>query len=203
MISTPRKWIALVVAAALVGIVTGCIQFPTGPVASQIAQTTTGTQTPASGATLERPATSAGLIGGLDSLITGIDQFAFNTLDIVGTVGGSLTNQRWTVNVPPNAISGDVTIKLGVLSATSSTCVLQITPSTANNFGVPVQLTVDCSSVSADRLQYYAIFWYDPVKATWVPVAGSSVDLQSKTVSAPLEHFSEYSVRPTNGRAGW
>jgi len=105
--------------------------------------------------------------------------------------------------VPPNAISGSATIRLGVLDAASPMCAIEITPVSKNHFDVPVQLTVDCSSISTDRLQYYSIFWYDPSAAKWVPVAGSSVDLQSKTVSAPLQHFSEYSVRPLTGRAGW
>jgi hypothetical protein len=29
------------------------------------------------------------------------------------------------------------------------------------------------------------------------------VDLQNKTVSAPLEHFSKYAVGPLDGRASW
>jgi hypothetical protein len=37
----------------------------------------------------------------------------------------------------------------------------------------------------------------------WCPVAGSRVDLVAKTVSAPLTHFSKYSVGQKTGRSGW
>lgn len=194
--STPRKWIVPLAAALIVGIMTGCIQFPTGPVVSQIAQS------PATVTTPGRSVQSGSLIGGVDSLLSDAGKLVFNTLDIVGAVGGSLTNDRWTLNVPPNAISGNATIQLGVLNAASPACSIEITPASANHFAVPVQLTVDCSSIPTDRLQRYSIFWYDPAAANWVPVV-SSVDLQSKTISAPLQHFSEYSVRPLTGRAGW
>ena len=64
-------------------------------------------------------------------------------------------------------------------------------------------LTVNCSSVPTDVLRTYVIFWYNPTTKTWVPVSGSTVNLTTKTVSAPLQHFSNYSVGPTGGKAGW
>jgi hypothetical protein len=47
------------------------------------------------------------------------------------------------------------------------------------------------------------IYWFDPATRRWVQVQGSQVDLVAKTVSAPLTHFSRYSVGPAGGKAGW
>jgi hypothetical protein len=64
-------------------------------------------------------------------------------------------------------------------------------------------LTVDCRAVAARDLAGYTIFWLDPSTNKWVPVQGAQVDLVAKTVSAPLAHFSRYSVGPADGKAGW
>ena len=142
-----------------------------------------------------------GLIG---SVVGGVVNLVYKVLDIVGDVGGTLTNGRWRVVVPPGAISGNAQISLGVLSNLSPSCQLGITPADKNHFSKPVILTADCSSVPSDVLRSYAIFWYNPATATWVPVAGSTVDLTKKTVSAPLQHFSAYAVGPcVGGKAGW
>jgi hypothetical protein len=191
---TPKKWlISLAVAAVAVGLATGCSQLPTAP-PIQVLGTTAAPQ---------RVVESSSLLGDVTSLIGDVTHLLIKVLNIVGSLGGSLTNGRWRVDVPPNAISGTATITIGVASLTSPSCQLGISPDSLNHFSVPVKLTVDCSSVSLDQLQTYSIFWYDPAKGTWTPVANSTVDLQAKTVSAPLQHFSQYAVGPTGGRASW
>jgi len=125
------------------------------------------------------------------------------TLNLVGSLGGSLTNGRWKVTIPANAVEGDATVAIGVLSSTSSSCQLEIMPAEKNPFRIPVTLTVNCSSVPSTTLKTYVILWFDPATSTWVPVQGSKVDLVKKTVSAPLSHFSRYSVGPLLGKAGW
>ena len=48
------------------------------------------------------------------------------------------------------------------------------------------------------------IVWLNPATNTWTPVAGSTVDLNRKIVTAPLQHFSAYAVGPiVGGKAGW
>jgi len=195
---TPKKWlISLAVAAVAVGLATSCGRLPTDPM--KTVQTANTPTTVAAQGTVQ----SSSLIGDVGSLLGTVDHLLWKVLRIIGSLGGSLSNGRWRVDVPPNAVSGTATITLGVANATSPSCQLGITPDSSNHFAVPVKLTVNCSSVSADQLQKYAIFWYDPSTGIWTPVPNSTVDLQAKTVSAPLQHFSKYAVGSTDGRAGW
>ena len=139
----------------------------------------------------------------LGSLVGGVLNLVFKTLNIVGSLGGWLTNGRWRIDVPAGAIDGTATVGVGVASSTSQSCQLEITPADKNHFLKPVMLTVDCSSVPSDQLKTYVIYWFNPATSTWVAVSGSTVDLTRKTVSAPLQHFSGYSVGPSGGKAGW
>jgi hypothetical protein len=191
---TPKKWfISLAVAAVALGFATSCGQLPTAPPIQVLGNT----------AAPQRVVESSSLISDVTSLVGTVEHLLIKVLRIVGSLGGSLTNGRWRVDVPPNAVSGTATISIGVTSLTSPSCQLGITPDSLNHFAVPVRLTVDCRSVPLDQLQSYAIFWYDPASGTWTPVANSTVDLQARTVSAPLEHFSVYAVGPVGSRSSW
>ena len=47
-------------------------------------------------------------------------------------------------------------------------------------------------------------FWIDPASGDWLLVEGSTVDLVTGEVSAPLSHFSEYRIgNRFLGKAGW
>jgi len=185
--------VAALLATMAFGLVAGCSQLPTAPANSQQAQTTPGL----------RSTESDGLIGGVVSVVDGLVKLVFRTLSIVGNIGGSLTNGRWRIDVPAGAIDGNATVGIGVADNTSSSCQLQIYPLDKNHFLTPVRLTANCSAVPSDQLKNYVIYWFDPSTRIWVPVAGSTVDLNNKTVSAPLNHFSGYAVGPSGGRAGW
>ena len=111
------------------------------------------------------------------------------------------------VPAPGRVVVGGVigrrTVRIGVIDDTSPSCQLEILPAEKNNFRIPVRLTASCSSVPAEQLKNYVIFWFNPATKTWVPVVGSTVDLTRKTVSAPLQHFSVYAVGAKGGKAGW
>ena len=183
----------LLIGALAVGLVAGCSQMPTAPAPVQ-SPATQVTASPGGNA-----AEPSSLLGGVVSVVDGLLKLVFRLLSIDGSIGGSLTNGRWTVDVPPGAIDGTASVGIGVTDAGSSSCELQILPITKNRFSVPVRLSVSCPNVSSAELQNYVILLYNPQTRTWAPVAGSKVDLASKTVSAPLQHFSTYKV----GRAGW
>lgn len=192
----------VLIVALVASLAAGCGVLPTTPVTTSPAATGPVT----AGQTQQVAGTNSllgGVVGGLVSLVDWTVQFVFKFLNIVGSLGGSLSNGRWTVTLPPNAISGTATIGVGVQSATGSACQLSITPAVQNHFAVPATLTVDCSGVPADQLRNYVIFLYDPTTGQWNPVAGSTVDLTHMTVSAPLQHFSTYAVGPSSGRASW
>jgi hypothetical protein len=144
-----------------------------------------------------------GLLGSVGSLVGTVIGLVVKVVNLVGSIGGSLTNGRWRVDVPPNAIQGNASVSVGVRNLTAPDCELGIAPASLNHFSVPVRLTVDCSAVPSSDLAGYVIFWFNPATNQWVPVQGSQVDLVHKTVSAPLQHFSKYSVGPAGGKAGW
>jgi hypothetical protein len=189
MIRLKKIVASLLIGALAAGFAAGCGHMPTAP-----APAAQATASPSA-----RVAESNGLLGDVISIVNGLVKLVFRILTIDGSVGGSLTNGRWNVNLPPGAISGTATISVGVADASSSSCQLDISPADKNHFSVPARLTVSCPNVSTSELQRYVIFLYNPQTKTWAPVDGSTVDLNTKTVSAPLQHFSQYSV----GRAGW
>lgn len=79
---------------------------------------------------------------------------------------------------------------------------LEIHPAELNGFSVPAELTLDVSHLDlADRRQA-VVGWYNPTTGLWEEVAGSRVDVENGTVTAPLQHFSSYSVI-LQGKAGW
>lgn len=191
---TPKKWlIPLAIAAVAVGFATSCGQMPTAPPIQLLGST----------ATTQRVVQSGSLLGDIGTILNDATSLITKTVDIIGSIGGSVTNGRWNVVVPPDAVSGSASISIDLPNLTSPACQLEITPATSNHFAVPVELTVDCRLVPVEKLKTFSIFWYDPATSKWVPVANSTVDLQNKTVSAPLEHFSKYAVGPLDGRASW
>jgi len=202
MRSFSRFAAALLVASVVLVAGSGCGHAPTAPV------TTTGAGVNAGVAAAPGNAgESSGLISTLGStvgtVVGGLVNLVVRTLNIVGSLGGSLTNGRWRVDVPAGAIDGNATISISVTGSQSSECQLDITPADRNHFSVPVTLTIDCSSVPSTELRNYVVFWFNPATNAWEAVAGSTVDLNTKTVSAPLHHFSRYSAGPADGKAGW
>jgi len=186
-----RRFVApAILSAGIVLLSVGCGALPNAP------QVTPGQVAPAQ---VGKVVHEEGLIGGLTDLLKGL---IVKTLNLVGSLGGTVTNGRWKVVIPAGAIDGSATVYVGVQSSTSPIVQLEINPE-KNSFLKPVTLTADCSSVSATLLKTYSVFWWDPVKSVWVPVPGSKVDLTKKTVTAPLYHFSKYSVGPLPGKGGW
>jgi hypothetical protein len=201
----------LVAVCLAANLASGCGVMPTAPSVSSVATSpSAATQapgpaqaTPAPKASIQRTAEPGSLLGIVGGLLGGVIQLVFRVLNLVGSIGGTLTNGRWRVEIPANAVDGNATVKLGVPSSSSSGCSLDISPADKNHFSVPVMLVVDCRNVPLDVLKTYSIYWYNPTTSTWVAVSGSKVDLTNKTVSAPLQHFSTYSVAPNSGKAGW
>ena len=185
-------YVKMLLATLATAIVVGCGQLPTNPIAVA----------PQSFVPIEQTAPSS-LLGVVGSILDPLVKLIWNTLQLVGNVGGSLSNGRWRVEIPSGAVAGNGTVSLGVQSSTAASCKLEISPSSLNHFSKPVKLTIDCGSVPSDQLKSYVIYWYNPTTGTWTEVAGSTVDLQHKTVSAPLYHFSTYAAGPRGGKGGW
>ncbi len=185
-----RPLASLIALAALAGFfLIGCSELPTAPRGQGLAATTSAKPQRAAAPAVLLPAVGT---DGLDLVV--------RTIDLVGSVGGSLTNGRWSVVMPAGAVDGNAVVGLAVESPSSPVCQLDILPADRNHFSVPAMLTVDCRAVPLARLWTLVIVWHDPATGAWVPVKGSKVDLVTRTVSAPLQHFSKYSVET---KAGW
>jgi hypothetical protein len=201
--------ILLLAAIALIPAI-GCMNLTTAPVMPHIEAPVTASTSHVSGG---RVATNNGLLDGVVNDLSGLVGVVTSTVDslgdvvnsvtIDGSVGGSLTNGRWQVMVPPDAVNGDATVGITVTNVTSNRCELSITPVSKNYFDTPVTLTVDCATVPAGQLRNYTIYWLDPSVGTWVQVDGATVDMTHRTVSAPLKHFSTYCTGPAGGKVGW
>jgi hypothetical protein len=183
------------VAAALAG----CGTAPNAPVVDQ-PSASAAAQPAAPAAHIQRAAEPQSLLGGLLNVVVGL---LVRTLNLIGNIGGTLTNGVWKVAIPAGAVDGNATVTLSVSSPSDPHCQLGIYPSTLNHFAKPVTLTLNCSSVPTDQLSTYVVYWLDPSTNQWVEVPGSTVNLNNKTVSAPLSHFSTYSAGPAGGKAGW
>ena len=194
-----KRVIAAVALGLIVGAFIGCGQMTTAPTASLESNSRVTT----TGSAASTGMTTNGLLTPVSSLLSSLIGLLVRTLNIVGSLGGTLTNGLWRLEIPANAIDGSATVAIGVQSATSADCQLEISPVTKNHFAVPVRVIVDCRSVPSSQLATYVIYWFDPATRRWVQVQGSQVDLVAKTVSAPLSHFSRYSVGPAGGKAGW
>ena len=192
---------ALLIASTVLVAGSGCGQAPTAPITTQSTSATVGVAaTP--GAAAQSSSLIGGVVGTVGTVVGGLVKLVVRTLDIVGEVGGTLINGRFRVDVPAGAIDGNATISIST-TAQSPECQLDITPADRNHFAVPVQLTIDCSSVSPTVLRNYVVLWWNPATSAWEAVPGSTVDLEKRTVSAPLHHFSRYSAGPADGKAGW
>lgn len=205
-----RTALALLVAAAAVA--AGCGALPTSPVAVPgDARAPSGTES----AAVTLPADD------VPGAATGADpRKVTDARDVLASAPGAgamsvrqgnlpadgnavVRNGRWRIEVPRGAVDGAAQLSVTVPGPKSPACELGIIPAEKNHFAVPVLLVADCHGVTPARLATYVISWYNPATGVWVPVAGSRVDLRKKTVTAPLAHFSVYSVGPAGGKSGW
>ena len=176
--------IALALMALIVGV--GCSSLPTrpevgSPPAAGGVDATSGDVGPKPRQISTRPATT--------------------TRTINGTLGGLVSAGNFTVVIPPLAISGTATVTVTQPDVSKPVVSLEISPPSANGFQVPVILIADAAPMSTKTLAAAYVSWLNPSTGKWQPMA-SKVDLASRTVTCPLQHFSRYAVE-SGGKAGW
>ncbi len=120
----------------------------------------------------------------------------------VTSAGGSLTNGRWTLTVPANAVPAGAHFTLSVPGSRGAACQVQVTPANAV-ITAPLTLSVDCRGIGANRTASLVILVYDPASAQWTPVSGSKSDSRKHTVSASIPGTGIYGAGYPDGRAGW
>jgi len=170
---------ALALIALIAGV--GCSSLPTGP-------------RPEAGS----PPRADGPPGAMPSL-------SYNPVSdsktIDGALGGRVSAGNFTVVIPPAAISGTATVTITQPDLSKPYVNLEISPASANGFEVPVTLVVDARPMSPKRLRTACVSWLNPSTGKWQPMP-STVNVESRTVTCRLQHFSTYAVE-SGGKAGW
>lgn len=121
---------------------------------------------------------------------------------VVGAGGGTITalNGQVTLTVPPGAVSTNIGIT--VAPSASVPNVPQLVPGTAFDFGPsgttfaqPLQLAIkyDPSKVPSGAREA-ALRLHKVVGSTWQPVAGSSVNTATASVTGAVSSFSSYAA---------
>jgi hypothetical protein len=105
---------------------------------------------------------------------------------------------RFSVKLPAGAFSGTATVTMSMPDSNLMICDLSISPSSANKFKYPAQLTADFSSSGITDVSTLTTYWYDPTRVTWVSLSMKS-RISGSAVTTALEHFSKYG----SGKAGW
>jgi hypothetical protein len=123
---------------------------------------------------------------------------AHATMKIDGADGGTLTVGRFTLKLPPGAFTGTGMVTMTMRDTTVLVCELDVTPSTANAFRNPAELTADLSGLNVPGDEV-AIYWYDPTRERWDSCPAQTKDAGTTRVTAYLQHFSTYGA----GKAGW
>jgi len=112
--------------------------------------------------------------------------------------GGALRAGRFTLKIPAGALPEDAVVALSMPDSTLMVCDIEITPSSANHFKLPVQLMANLSTSTMEDVSTCTMYWYDPTRASWVSLEGKSRTANC-VVTTDLEHFSRYG----SGKAGW
>jgi len=121
---------------------------------------------------------------------------------IDGARGGTVSNGRFQLRVPPGAFAGTATLTITVPDPSILQCDLSISPAYKNGFQVPIQLVADYGSSgsgSGFTPASASLLWFDELNRRWVKMPGSINS--GSTVSTPLPHFSDYGV--VDSKAGW
>ncbi len=126
---------------------------------------------------------------------------SIDTTIIDGAKGGTVTNGRFLLVVPPGAFQGSASLCITIPDASVMQCQLSISPPEANHFAVPVELVADYSGGNVVLPSQLATLWLDEVNQRWVEMPGSVVSPQGRTITTPLMHFSDYGIAA--GKAGW
>lgn len=127
------------------------------------------------------------------------------TVELVnGAVGATIrTGRGVTLVIPPGAFDGTASIEVKSRSV-GRLVQLEISPGSLNGFNQPVLLAFDTTGMPETVLANLSVLWHDPETGDWVPVEGSVVSPDGRQISAPLMHFSEYTIGNGRlGKAGW
>jgi hypothetical protein len=180
--------IRLILAGILASaIITGCSTLPTAP--TQSADRSAGSYTTDGGDWYAPPVEE-----------TDAPQPTTASKTMNGLLGGTVKAGRFTAIVPPGAFLGTRTVTVTQSDPSKLQCELSLSGTKIQRFLSPIVLVADASDMQLKLLSVSYIAWLNPATGKWEQVLGSQVNLLGLSVSAPLWHFSTYSVQ---GKAGW
>lgn len=117
-------------------------------------------------------------------------------------LGGTVSAGNFHVVIPVGALTGDAIVTVRQPDIGRPVVELSITPEERNRFLLPVLLVADAKPVDSSLLSVSYLSWWNPGAAKWEACTGSTVDVATLSITAPLWHFSTYRVE-ADGKAGW
>jgi hypothetical protein len=180
--------VAALVIGAIVGALTvGCSTLPTAPTSD--ANRGAGTYTMDGGATFSPPTVQEDQPQPLT---------ASKTMN--GLLGGTVRAGKFTAVLPPGCFLGTRTVTVTQADPAKLQVELSMSGAHIQRFLTPIVLVADASDMQVKLLSQSTIAWLNPATGKWEPVLGCQVNLLGLSLSAPLWHFSTYSVQ---SKAGW
>jgi hypothetical protein len=106
--------------------------------------------------------------------------------------GGTLYFDEFEFYVPPGSLSQNTVISITVTS--DGYLQMDFGPD-GTQFNPPATMTVSYAAANLKGLKpsNLSISWFDTAAKQWINIGGT-VDQSAKTVSAPISHFTEYSL---------
>lgn len=175
--------LSLVLAAGL--FVAGCSSLPTTPGGAAPGGAGLADSTSASPPTATSPVVSAS-----------------RSVFVRALLGGTVSAGNFRVVIPVGALPGDAIVTVRQPDIGKPVVELSITPEERNHFLLPVLLVADAKPMDSALVSAARLSWWNPDAAQWEACSGSTVDVATLSVEAPLWHFSTYRVE-ADGKAGW
>jgi hypothetical protein len=193
-----RGWLnrTMMLALASVLFVSGCDHSPIEPEANvpeQTAQEEVMVVANGDYTLIENPIQANGLLGGLLRLVGGVLDLV---LDVIGLDGGILRLDRHELVVPPGAVELPTLFQMELVKSRQIMVDLTATRRGRDvgsaGFEKPVTLTLSYEGLNvSDPTKLFILRVMPDGRHERLP---SVVDLQKKTVSAELDHFSRYAM---------
>ena len=126
----------------------------------------------------------------------------------VSRSGGTVTEKRVSINIPSNAVSSSIKVKVVKVSRTASLPmsansklagdVYEITKDKTGDFSKPVTITLPFDKSKVNLEEYdLGIFWLDESNGRWVELDNVEIDLSAGEVSGQVTHFTKFAVITT------
>ena len=172
-----RRFLVLVLFAAMAAALTSCSRVPTAPGADT--QLGRGSANQAIGQVGDTPPPIDGL-GGL-----------VNSIALVEGQGGTLTTGRFTLVIDKNSLTMPTRITMIQRDPEVMQVEFEITPPEANQFKTPVQLVADCSNEALDTVVDETMYWWG---GQWQEAPATSVYHGNRTITAHTHQLSNGKV---------